>query len=1514
MMNKKILYLLLFNFIYIFQSFSQVKSTITYPDNPSDFINKLDSFFKISNRKDLDESLTILESNIRNKVYTEEDFKVILKNANKMLSLKLTAFPYYYDYFTTINAIKNSANNASKFNKWNEVAFQLLTEAEKIKKVEQIKIFYKFSYHLFDKKALIFSDLATNWYVSNSNFQLNIDNNNLVTLQFADVNLIAKRKNDSIQIIKTSGTFTPLTNEWKGNGGKAYWNRFEKMKEVYCEFETYQIDISKAIYKVENAKLKYDLLFPNRMIVGNFEDKLTNLSETEGYYPKFESLDKNLVINTLGKNLNYRGGIKITGNVLIGQGSSNNKAIFAQKKADGTDYYIFKADNFTIKKEELIIGEKVETMLFFLGDSITHPSANIKIDILKNILTVYRGDRAGDRNPFYDSYHKMNIDIEKLDWLLEKDTIILAEKKFGISSSYDKSVFESFKYFDEIDYQKFQNISTYNPLATIKKYYDEVKTKRVNATSLAQRMDINMNEKSIQTLLYDLVRQGFINYYPDSSIVELKDKIFHFANAYQKKVDYDYMRIVSDTKETNGTYDLKNDNMKIEGVTNVELSKKHKVAIKPWKNTINIKKNRNLQFNGNLFAGLGVFVGRNFKYDYDKFEIDLDSARYLDLYLLTDELKNGKPVAKGINSRIEYATGILLIDAPNNKSGKETLPLFPSFNTKANSYVYYDDSSIIGGCYRRDSFYFSLDKFNLNSMDAIKASDLNFKGSMYSFDIFPIYKETLLLQKDSSLGFITKTPALGYPIYKGKGNYTNQISLDRNGYLGSGVLKYLNADIKSEDFIFKPKQLLASAKDFFNKEDRSEKLSLPQVHGTDVKIDWHVYEDSMYVTTKEKSFDMYKENNHTLKGLIILTPSGVKGNGEFDWDKGIMNSKLFSFKAFGLLSDTSSLKIKTTKEKELALLTDNVNSSIDFDKQLGIFKANSDKTSTFLPYNKYMTSFNEFIWNMKDELITFKSDTNKFATFTSTEVERDSFTFQAKTGLYDLKTYELDLGGIQELRTCDAIVIPKDGKMLIRPGGEIDSLTDCTIICDTTTRYHVINNAGVKISGKKGFSAHGLYEYNLDEKKQTIDFEDVTGTRVGKGSFTEKKTETRASGTKTDEDQFFIDVKTQFKGTVKLFSTNKNLTFDGFAKLTAEKLNEKQWIYINCEADKKNLIVPYNNPKNEDGSTLETGIFISKEAAVAYPRVMMPLYFRKDRRILDCSVGRFFYNKKDDLFVFGDSAKIISNSKRGNKLIFDNKTAKISGEGSMNLVTGIKYYKVKTAGTIETKLLQEGESGYKTDSTTLVNADKVKTNFMVGLDMLVPEKLIKFVAADILGNSADATDVDYSKDKDGFYPKAIAEFVTNEVDAQKVVDDMKAKTLSIPAKYAAFNFLFSKLNMTWEPEYQSFVSNDKKLPVHQIAGLNINRNITGYVEFRMPSNEDDRIYIYLKNSAENYYFFGFQQNTLNITSNNPQFQEEVNKLKGKDKTKKFEDQTFEIQWVEPITAEAFVSRMKEIQN
>jgi hypothetical protein len=301
-----------------------------------------------------------------------------------------------------------------------------------------------------------------------------------------------------------------------------------------------------------------------------------------------------------------------------------------------------------------------------------------------------------------------------------------------------------------------------------------------------------------------------------------------------------------------------------------------------------------------------------------------------------------------------------------------------------------------------------------------------------------------------------------------------------------------------------------------------------------------------------------------------------------------------------------------------------------------------------------------------------------------------------------------------------------------------------------------------------------------------------------------------------------------------------------------------------------------------------------------YPRIMLPLYARVDRPIMSCDDGVFKYDEKTDKFMFGDSLRVLNYSITGHKMTFDNKTKDVLGEGKINIGSGLKYISVAAAGRLK--------SSYNLTDTTgfVMNGD-----IMSAVSFILPDKLLEIFLSDVRAASFDAPDVQLAKDFP-FYSLAVPEFCTDPLDQQNALNSLKSNVLVIPKKENKYSLLFGKMNFHWNQEYQSFISMEDKIPVLSINGEQIGKQLTGFIEYKMPSNEDDRVYIYLKPNADQWYFFGYQGGVLNCVSNSTKFMDALIGMKAKEKIFKQKDgENYEIIDVTPGTAEAFVNRARE---
>ncbi|NNE30510.1 MAG: hypothetical protein HKN16_12800, partial [Saprospiraceae bacterium] len=663
------------------------------------YMGELETFMNASNQKGPETAFEAFAP--KASLLNDQQFERVITLSNQMLQGRLGAKGYFTPYLTSLSSLLSKTEFLEPFDQWHTQLEGLFAQV-KNRKFKDFRNFLVFSQSFFEGGKIKDGGASLSWLAEAGDYDFDWKNER-PTIKFKEFRLTAVRKKDSISIEKTAGVLDVLEKTFTGEGGTVNWDRSKGSSgDVTATLGAYEVDLTKPFYRVSDATLTYPELFPTQKLKGSFEDKILVGSSSSSSYPRFESSESRLHVKNIGENVEYTGGFRLQGKTVYGFGTADNPANVTIKRRSGTDEFKAEAELFKILKGERVTAEGAHAVVYFDQDSIYHPSVNIKYQIQDKDLTMNRGERGKDRNPFFDSYHNLNINVNSLKLRVGMDSLIIGGKAISFTSANREVVFESLHFFSENDYERLQNISSTNPLIVIRAVSTQHGSNFVNAEDIAPKFGAGFDASSIQSLLYDLVAQGFINYDSDTKMVEILEKVYHYTDAKARKTDFDNLKITSKTKDTNAIFNLKTKDILSDGISVIEFSQSQKVALKPFAEQVLFQENRNMEFDGKLFAGFTIYEGRDFHFDYEKNQIEMDSIRFFDMYVPTEAVDDkGNPIATSINSRLENANGVLLIDAPNNKAGQEDIPVFPSFQSKENSYVFYDDPSTLNGVYSR---------------------------------------------------------------------------------------------------------------------------------------------------------------------------------------------------------------------------------------------------------------------------------------------------------------------------------------------------------------------------------------------------------------------------------------------------------------------------------------------------------------------------------------------------------------------------------------------------------------------------------------------------------------------------------------------------------------------------------------------------------------------------------------------------------------------------------------------
>ncbi|MCK5847551.1 MAG: hypothetical protein KAG84_08930, partial [Bacteroidales bacterium] len=763
-----------------------------------------------------------------------------------------------------------------------------------------------------------------------------------------------------------------------------------------------------------------------------------------------------------------------------------------------------------------------------------------------------------------------------------------------------------------------------------------------------------------------------------------------YLDARGKKVDYDVISFTSmPSKYAHAELELDSFDLKINNLQTIILSDSQNLIIEP-KEHIVVGKNRDFRFNGKVTAGRFSFIAEGCTFDYNAFKLDMPQIDSLWFWVEGDPLPGGGYDKKSVNTALVNLSGDLLIDHPSNKSGVKPYDEYPIFNSKQDSYAYYDKASIEKGVYIRDRFYFRISPFILNSLNDIKTEDINFDGYLYSGGIFPNIIEPLTVMDDYSLGFSKVTSDLGLVAYGDKGTFYNTVILSNKGLRGDGELDYLNSKTLASDYVFYLDSLNVHA-EAFNLEPRTTGVEYPTVAGVEVYQHWMPYLDNMEIYSKENFMSMYDDNETAMEGRLDLSPTGLQGKGNVHYKVAVMESNHYDFKSLAYVSDTARFI-------DDGWLLDNFKAEANYTERKVLFTSNDGTSLVEFPDNLYVCYMDEATWFMDEEETSFskqgatmmeeleglsireKADYSfEGSEFISVHPNQDSLTFKSSMATFNTRKKMIKAQGVVTIRVADAAIFPGDGNVAILKNADMQPLEDAKILANTTTKYHEIDNAVVMVKGKNDYTGKGSYVYlDMNEKKQNIYFENI---RV------DTTLQTIASGTILKEHDFTLSPAFEFYGDAHLLASRKTLEFEGGYKLKTGCINGDHWVSFKSIVEPKHILLPVEKESRvPDISKVRKYLGIANSPA---KQEVYSLFFEDKNNhydsLLMSATGFLSYDVKSMEYRVSTQEKLLQLSRPDNYISLNSRTCATHAEGDINFDIRTKDVKLKSYAIVDEK-------------------------------------------------------------------------------------------------------------------------------------------------------------------------------------------------------------------------------------
>jgi hypothetical protein len=1493
MSGKLFLIASVFLILFSFRSNAQIVKSMPY--SSEEYFTVLEQHFeRIPNtkKKEAKNFLDDLEDKWFAGYFNDAQKESIYEVSNLMVQKKMSAIPYFTSLFTTlISGKEKSIDNSSLQNWLKSVTFVL----NQIERNTSFLDYLKNSKNLFEEQ-FIFSNRIIQWKVD-PNWQIVTDST--IKLVFEKTDLICYTKRDSSNIYETSGVYYPLERKWIGNGGIIDWQRADlNPKQVYANLSHYEIELKMSKFEADSVELN-DFRYFDQPLYGKLtEEVLASRRGEKALYPSFISYTKEWKIPEIFNGIDFSGGFKVEGSRLIGIGDASKPVSIVFKK-EGKDFIRLKSNSFSIYSDK-IRSQNTSVAIYYEEDSIYHNGLRMNYSDTKRELSLIRDQNGLRAAPFFNTFHQLDMLVEAVYWNVDEDII-----DFDMIKGMNKrpALFTSANRYSQYHFEKIRGLDTQHPLSNLKYYAKENHSNVIHILDYAKYVKLPYEQVKLQLL--KLSQEGFLFYDSDNDIVILKDRAQFYLDARSGKVDYDVIFFKSDsTKLINAELEIDSFDLKINGVQRIILSDSQNLIIEPGRRDVPndeyiiVGKNRNFNFNGIITAGRFSFNASGCNFNYDAFKLFMPQIDSMWFWVDGDPLPMGGRERVRVKTSLVDLAGGILIDHPSNKSGLRSFPIFPFFNSEKDSYAFYDKNFIEKGVYTRDRFYYTVSPFVLRSLDKIKTEDIKFEGFLHSGDIFPDIVEPLIVMDDYSLGFQRNTPAEGYPIYSGKGKYFNQITLNNSGLRGAGRLNYLTSITDAKDFVFYPDSMNVYAQSFTIRPTALG-TEFPFVRGEEVYQHWLPYQDNMSIKSLEYPIKMY-DTISQLRGVLNLKPTGLKGRGKLKFKVAEMTSNNFDFNTMTFVADTTNF------DDDGWSLT-NFKANADYNERKIVFLSNDGTSLVEFPDNQYICYMDEATWFMdKEETVFTKEDatteqeleglSNKDivdieidgSEFISVRPGQDSLSFKSLHASFNSKNKIISARGVFKIHVADAAIFPKNGIVRVFKNAEMEPFKEAEILANTTTKYHEIQNADVKILGGKNYMAKGEYKYvDLDRNEQNIYFDNI---RV------DTTFQTIASGTILKESDFTISPAFGFYGDVHLFASRKPMEFDGGFKANTQCTSKENWIAFNSIIDPNNVLIPIpEQPRVPDISNQRK--YLGKAHSFSKREVYNLFYEDKLEyvdSILISASGFMKYNYAKSTYEISTKEKLLQKNRPDNYIEFNSLNCDMSAEGMMNFDIFTGDVNLKSYG--------------------FAHADNRDSDFTVaaGIDFYFSEKALKEMVEAFKNIDLDA----YNLGK-RFYSKATGGFMGLKESDQYISRLALGQQRKIPEKLL-YTIFINEMEMKYERTTRSYISKGK-IALGGLGEDRINAYVDGYVEFRK-NRQLDEINIYFEIGGQ-WFYFNYQNSVLGALSSlgsfNQIIRDEVsgkgdkNYLKTDEKDAKKSNYRYNTATVQKKAA--FLSRAKSIQ-
>ncbi|MDP2423906.1 MAG: hypothetical protein U1C46_12070 [Bacteroidales bacterium] len=1436
-MKKKLLLLSFFLLCFIAPQLVLSQSKRSFSTDPVLFLAEVESFFRQVPERESKASAALV-SNLK-QAFTTGLFKssqqlAIIGVSNQMLELDLRPYPYFSTFFAATLAYQSRFDNTENFLSWCSSLHLLLSKGRQ----RQVQAYLEFSERFF-RTGILYQSQTLEWRMDEAEWRIITDTVPTLNVKTGNLRCVADR--DTLYISNATGIYLPLSDLWRGTNGIVTWERIGiDSAQIYARLLSYEISLRSSSYSAESALLYYPAYF-RRPLPGSFTDRtITGISAQSATYPRFNALNDNLFINNIFPQIDYQGGFALEGSRIIGYGTEQKDAVCTIKRRNLPQIRL-SSRSFVIRNDRLS-SQRAAFSLFFEKDSIYHPGLQVRYQAATHELALIRNDEGISKSPFSNTFHNIEMLVDGLYWNLGETSIQMGSIQ-GLQRE-SEAFFESEHLFLIDRFFQLQGIDKVHPAAVLSSFTRNRRSNTFYHEELATHMKIDLPQ--VSAMLINLAVQGLVFYNSESGQVIVKDRLKHYVDAINNRTDYDVISIHSKVEgQVNALLNLNNFDLTIRGVTEVKLSNTQRVFIFPDKGEIVLKRNLDFTFSGKILAGYFEFYASECAFQYDAFKLSIPQIDSLAFNVPVESKdKNLEDGLERVKTVLSDISGELLIDHPNNKSGRFALYEYPKFSSTTESYVYFDQPYIQNGAYKRENFYYHVLPFTIDSLNSYTTLGIRFNGYLFTGGMLPEIRVPLMVQPDFSLGLNYKMPTGGMPMYHDVGRAFVELTLSQQGLRGKGKIEYLSSVSSSKDFLFHPDSITAMLDEFALNEWQGDN-SWPAVIAKNISLRWLIEKEQMILQTiKNEPFAMY-DQQVLHRGHLMFNQNGLFGSGKITMDIAEAASNSFRFQRKIVGSETASFKL-TSPASGTLLSNNNVSFALDTELRQAILSASKSSSYTEFPVNQYRSNLPSLRWEIDYREVYLSSDAAqsevayKSCEFVSTHPRQDNLRFPTTGAYFDMRDVLLNIEGIPAIQVADAGIIPIDGKIVVQAKAVMKPLEGARIIANTSTRDHQLYNATVNISGRKKYSASGVYDFTDESgKMQTIYFNEVGVDTAGI---------TYGLASVKDSD-FSLSNHFDFRGNISFKADKKDFYYEGGYRIKHEcSETPRNWVQFKGKISSENTMLPIvENPKDINGANLSASVVFSLASSKVYSCFLEKKEFPGDQEMLKAN-GSIRFDAPTNRYLIHNDPSGLDTIKSNSVLAFDIFRCHVSGWGEVNLGQDFGQLKMKTAGGIDHYILN--------DSSVL--------QLFAVLDFFFDDNSLRFMANKVNSFNLPGLNVGGSLFSLGLT------MLTQPENVKQLLDELKlyGSFRRFPTELSN-TMILSDLNLQWNKTTRSFTSYGP-IGVVVINKILVNKSVPGHVEI-VRRRTGDVMNIYLEPDRNEWYFFSYSNGIMQAISSNNEF-------------------------------------------